>query len=133
MSSGFCEQFSLGDAAICVQDGSTCTTFADGSFVDACHDDIAGLGQDATARALGYPTVVQMNRDHDVCHSVLAALLGLPWSPVLHALAHGTVSSKTDVEEEAVLAFQRFAVAYGVNMVSVAMGLARLLQGARHA
>lgn len=64
-----------------------------------------------------------MNREHDLTHSLLARALGLPHSPTLHDVAHGRAASDLHaIEEEAVLALQRFARAAGVDLVATAAG-----------
>ncbi|WP_424139884.1 hypothetical protein [Roseomonas chloroacetimidivorans] len=72
-----------------------------------------------TARRLGYgPDVLGMCHDHDAAHAALAHLLGLPVSPVLSTVAgisvHGPVEH--GLEEDAVMAIQRFARTVGVDL-----------------
>jgi hypothetical protein len=61
---------------------------------------------------LGYDDTFAMSRDHELAHSWLAMLAGLPHSPTLWRLAHPHADGLPDdaavAEEEArVLAFQR--------------------------
>jgi hypothetical protein len=107
----------LGDARISQYPGYTVTTFPDGTSVTARHDDCAGLGQAQCAKRLGYPSVEAMNMDHDVTHCLLAQWLGASSSPTLYAQAHGRVYPWWWLEEEAVLAVQRLAVAWGVVLL----------------
>lgn len=63
-------------------------------------------------RELGYDDTFAMSRDHEIAHSWLAMLDGLPYSPTMWRLAHPHDDDLPDdaavAEEEArVLAFQR--------------------------
>jgi hypothetical protein len=83
------------------------TQFPDGTLVPAVPEDTDAYR--ATARSLGYGAdTARMNREHDPLHSWLAEKLGLPHSPVLWAVAHGTLAQGDFGAEEALtLAFQR--------------------------
>jgi hypothetical protein len=63
-----------------------------------------------------------MNRDHDLAHTMLAHMLGLPWSPTLHDIATGSVTNIFEhyIEEQAVLSLQTYANVRGVSLVRVA-------------
>ena len=108
----------LGQAWLSCYPGYTTTTFADGSSVTARHDDIHGVGQVRRARRLGYPSAEAMNIDHDPTHSLLAHWLGHPYSPTLYAQAHGAQDPWWWLEEHAVFAVQRLAVAWGVDLLA---------------
>jgi hypothetical protein len=109
----------LGAVAVEIHDGWTVTRFSDGQEVHALHREQPGQA-DLAAR-LGYGTAAAMNREHDLAHSILAHALGLPHSHTLHDVAHGRPASDLHaIEEEAVLALQRFARAAGVDLVAVA-------------
>lgn len=102
------------------------TEFADGKRLHAQPNyDEESL---ARARALGYKgrkgcrctgrcpacdrwAVWRMNADHDLAHSMLAAAMGLPYSPTLWAVAHGEQYPHEDAmrEERAVFLLQRMA------------------------
>jgi hypothetical protein len=72
----------------------------------------------ARAAALGYGgDTLSSCRDHDLLHAALCAWLGLPESPVLRHSAEGRgASDLTNLEEDAVLAVQRFARAAGIDL-----------------
>lgn len=74
----------------------------------------------ATAERLGYgEDTCRMSRDHELTHSALAALLGLPESPTLGRVARGEGDSTlTGLEENAVLAIQAFANAAGIDLLA---------------
>lgn len=62
------------------------TVFADGTKVPAqANDDAESV---ARAKALGYDDTWPMSKDHELLHTQLAEAEGLPYSPVLHAVAH---------------------------------------------
>jgi hypothetical protein len=92
--------FSVGDCDITIGPSWVVTRFPDG-MARAEH---LGYGQ-------GRDAVDAMTRDHDYLHSVIAAELGLPWSPTLHAVAHGDPLNRelADYEERVVFARQRLA------------------------
>jgi hypothetical protein len=113
-----CRILLLGDARISQYPGYTVTAFPDGTAVTARHDDCAQLGQAQCARRLGYPSPEAMNAEHDLTHSLLAQWLGASYSPTLYAQAHGGVYPWWGREEDAVLAVQRLAVAWGVSLLT---------------
>lgn len=109
--------YRISTATIQHGDGLTRTTFADGGEVIAnwmVHD-----CQHATADEYTIPVDV-MNRQHDLAHSILSAVLGLPASPTLAALAEGRRWPAWHIEERAALALQGFAHAAGVDLEQVA-------------
>lgn len=109
--------FQLGQALVTVYDGWTVTRFPGGYEVQARHDDCRHVGQAATAEDLGYPDVVTMNEDHDLCHSLLALWCGLEHSPVLFRVARGLpASDHAWMEEAVVLALQRFLRQQGLRV-----------------
>lgn len=111
--------FRFGNVIVEISGGQTQTRFRDGTIVYAFHK--KQLGQGFTAKRLGYPTAAAMNRDHDLLHSMLAHWLGLPHSPTLWDVAHGKPGTELHtIEEDAVLAVQRFAQASGADLMTVA-------------
>lgn len=83
------------------------TVFPDGAVVHAVPEDTEE--QRETARELGYPSDRELTIEHDSCHSLLAHLRGLPYSPVLWAVAHGLPEPPGAGDEERdVLALQRW-------------------------
>jgi hypothetical protein len=86
---------------------------------------VPGMPQDteeyrARARAMGYgDDTLAMSRDHEAAHAALAHLIGLPCSPVLSTVAGVPVGDivRHQLEEDAVLALQRWARAVGVDLV----------------
>jgi hypothetical protein len=96
----------IGETWVTVGPAWCVTRFPDGTEVHAhpSHTD----EQAGAARALGYSHVGEMTRDHDLLHSVIAEARGLPYSPVLWALAHGEPAPEgADDEERLVLLAQR--------------------------
>lgn len=68
-------------------------------------------GQAQTALELGVGSVVDMNRDHDLAHVVVARMLGTE-STVLRAAASQRASGEAEWDEEqAALALQKMLVA----------------------
>lgn len=104
----------LGNVTVEVTDEQTVTTFENGAQLVAHHAEQPG--QDKTAQEYGL-TVEQMNRTHDLAHSLLAHWLGLPASPTLQAVAEQRRDPNWWIEERAVLALQSFAAAVGVDLV----------------
>lgn len=83
------------------------TSFDDGAHCEARPQ--YGPEHEARARDLGYATVEAMTLAHDPCHSILATLKGLPYSPTLWNVAHGVTDDESaGMEEDDVLSFQRF-------------------------
>jgi hypothetical protein len=76
----------------------------------------------ATAQALGYGNdTLWLCHEHDAVHAALADLMALPVSPVLSTAAgheSGTPEQR-DLEEQAALAFQRWARAMNVDLRKV--------------
>ncbi|WP_046869282.1 hypothetical protein [Microvirga massiliensis] len=116
--------FQIGAVTVEVQDDYTVTTFPDGRQLHARHSGHADQAE--TAARLGYSSVEAMNREHDLTHALLAYWLGLPWSPTLRDVVTNTPATEIHyLEEEAVLAIQRFAVAMGVDLLEVARRISR--------
>jgi hypothetical protein len=114
-------------AVVLYDDGLTLTRLADGLEIPAvAQDDAAYLTR---AGELGYGTDVEtMSREHELGHSILAHLLGLPESPTLRGVADSRFWPHWRAEEAAVLALQAYARAAGVNLVDVAEHISK--QGA---
>ncbi len=75
---------------------------------------------------LGYGTdTARMSREHEVGHSLLAHLLGLPASPTLIEVAHGRTWRHWRQEEAAVLALQGYARVAKVDLEAVAIKLSK--------
>ena len=72
--------FIFGNVRVEILLTQTISTFADGSCLIASHSDVGVINQRATASELGYPSVEDMNREHDLYHHLLARWLGLPTS-----------------------------------------------------
>jgi hypothetical protein len=83
------------------------TTFYDGAKVPACPHRRNDYRR--TAFDLGYGSdVARLNAEHDPVHTWLAHRMGLPYSPVLWAVAHDALHlDDYGREEDLVLAFQR--------------------------
>ena len=109
--------FAFGQVRVYVFQGWTETHFPGGEVLYATHE--AQEGQVELARELGYSSTEDMNRDHDVAHSALAHAAGLPFSPALFAAATGAPDElRHGLEEDAVKAFQKFALSYGRKLVT---------------
>ena len=113
--------YRLGSATIHHGDGQTVTVLSDGREIRA--NWMVQDGQAATAEQYGIP-VDRLNRDHDLAHAILAAVLGLPESPTLAGVASGDYWPAWFREEAAVLAFCGYAAAAGVDLEQVAARLA---------
>lgn len=108
-------RYRFGRVLVELHDGWTVTKLPNGREVHALHAEQPG--QAATAARLGC-SVEDMNRTHDLIHSLLAHALGLECSPALGAVAASLPSTALHAaEEEAVLAVQRFAFMAGVRLV----------------
>lgn len=83
------------------------TTLPTGETIHA-HPD-GTQAQAEAARAMGYPDVCALTRDHDLLHAALCDWLGLPGSFALaQAAGRAADAELAGLEEEAVLAVQRF-------------------------
>lgn len=73
----------------------------------------------ATAGHLGYgEDTARMCAEHEAAHTAICAWLGLAESPTLRQVAHGRPDTFiSGVEEDVVLALQRFARAAGVDLL----------------
>jgi hypothetical protein len=115
----------IGHSTFEVWPDSLRTILPDGSQVTAAPEDTAAYRE--RARLMGYgDDTFRMSLDHELAHSLVADLLGLDESPALLRVAHGEgPTAETNLEEDAVLALQRFAVAAGVDLLSAAARHAR--------
>src|SRR6185312_3200388 len=105
--------------------GLTVTTLADGKRVPACPEDTDAYRQ--RARDLGYgDDTALMSREHEVAHSLLAALLGLDESPTMRGVADDDFWPYWHAEEAAVLGLQAFARAAGVDLIEAARRFSRI-------
>ncbi len=98
------------------------STLMDGKVVEAMPHDTAEYA--ATAARVGYGgDLAAMNRDHELTHHLLADALGLVESPVMRAVAFGTWQHDPcgllQLEEEAVLAVQRYARALKIDLIGL--------------
>lgn len=125
------QRFQFGEVTVEIGDGLTLTRIPDGSIVPATHSEQAG--QAALARELGYSSVEDMNREHDMLHSLLAHLLGLPASPTLEGVASKQTYQYWREEEAAVFALCKFAHCTGVDLTVIAEQLSDRPVSARKA
>ena len=116
--------YRLGAATVQQTERYTITRYDDGGQVVADH--APQPGQEATAAEHGL-AVEAMNRDHDMAHTLLAVMLGLPASPTLAGVASGKHWPHWWAEERAVLALQGYAAAAGVDLRDVAARLSRVV------
>lgn len=81
--------YRIGQAEVEVIEKGTITRFPDGNEVVAWTETGEKYEEQlANARALGYGDDVDaMNRDHDLCHNLLAQALGDDYCPVLYGVA----------------------------------------------
>ena len=87
----------------------TVTTLPDGAVVTAAPEDTDSYRE--TAKTLGYgDDTALMCYEHELLHTIVARMLGLPESPVMRAVVNGTEYDDPDGilwrEEKAVLALQ---------------------------
>lgn len=100
----------IGECVVTVGPSWVVTRFPDGVELHAHPSYEAEHWYRACHLGYGWGTaaVDSMCRDHDYQHSVIAAEMGLPWSPTLWAVAHGEpVGPVGDYEERVVLARQK--------------------------
>lgn len=64
--------------------------------------------QAETAKWMGYPSAVEMNRDHDPLHESLCRWLGVPSHSMACARGEPHDAALASFEEDAVLHLQRF-------------------------
>lgn len=86
---GYVKTYRVGKAEVDVFEKGTRTRFPDGQEVMAWTETGEKFDEQlANARALGYGDDVDaMNRDHDLCHNLLAQALGDDYCPVLYGVA----------------------------------------------
>lgn len=103
----------------------TRTILPDGTEVPAAPQDDDSYRERAAVLGYGADTA-SMSREHELAHVLLSYILGLPESPALRAAANDAgPSDLTGMEEDAVMAIQRFARAAGVDLVEVALRISR--------
>jgi hypothetical protein len=115
---GRAETFRFGEVTVRITDGFTNTRMPDGAVVQATHDEQEG--QAALAAELGYDSAAELNRHHDLAHSLLSRMIGLEASPTLTGVASRAYFKYWEVEEQAVLALQAFCKVAGVDLMEVA-------------
>lgn len=101
----------------------TVTVFNDGASLSGgatlTGEHAVSPDQEITAAEYGMDPVF-MNETHDLTHSLLAAVLGLPESPSLASTARKKFLRDYWIEERAVLALQAYAAWRGVDLLKVA-------------
>jgi len=97
---------------------STRITFADGTVVTGAPEDTDSYR--ATAERHGYGAdTLQLCKEHEVLHIALCHWLGID-SPTMRLVRHGDdarLHRLNRLEEDAVLAVQKFAKAAGIDLV----------------
>lgn len=89
------------------------TLFSDGTRVPAAPEDNQAYRENAERLGYGADTWA-MCREHEIAHTQLMQLLGLPHSPSLWSVAHGTnrnivgCPGEMAAEENLVMAYQRW-------------------------
>ena len=106
----------LGSVVVHVEGSRTLTDFGDGHYCIGAHAEQDGQAE--TAASVGM-SVEEMNRCHDLTHSLLAHWLGLRHSPTLYGVATGHIYQHHQIEETAVLAVQRWANVAGVDLANI--------------
>lgn len=109
--------YKLGLTIVTVYDGYTDTLFYDGKHCTALHEVRAEHFQ--TAFDFDIPAEL-MNKDHDLAHSVLAAMLGQEYSQTLWHIAHGSEYDGWATEERAVLSLQAYCYKEGITIEELA-------------
>lgn len=112
------QRFRFGDVTVEIGDAFTATHLPNGATVTAAHCE--QRGQAVLAEELGYDCAEDMNREHDMLHSLLAHLLGLPASPTLEGVAGKRTYRHWREEEAAVFAIARYARCAGLDLMAVA-------------
>lgn len=120
--------FLLGTTTVHQRDHHTTLIFSDGDTLTGTHH--VQDAQRKTAEEFQMEPAA-MNRTHDLAHAILAAVLGLPESPTLAGTARKTTFPDWWREERAVLAFQSFAQAMGVDLEDVAERMQALTEPAK--
>ena len=115
--------FRLGSVSVAVSEDYTTTTFEDGKTLTSEHR--GQRGQIERAYGLGYRTAEEMNREHDLTHSLLAAIVGRDCSPTLRAIATGTVYPAWEQEEASVLSLQGYCNRLGIDIFALAKRYSR--------
>lgn len=111
----------LANCTIAITPGSVETTLPSGKRVMGMPHHTPSYRK--TARDHGYGTDVErLNRTHEVTHTLLAHILGLPVCPVFERVGNGQhePTEITQAAEGAILALERYANMLGVDLVSVA-------------
>ena len=115
----------LGKTTIILQDLFCLTVLPEGVTLPSVARDLDADYRER-ARSLGYPNADAMNRYHDLAHALVAHWLGQEVSPALRAQAKRQQTGKGEpaewheAEEAAVLAIQRLANVWGVDLFKVA-------------
>jgi hypothetical protein len=111
-------KYQINKASVEVIDKGTVTRFPDGNEVIAWTETGSKFEEQlANARALGYgEDVDEMNRDHDLCHNLLAQALGDEYCPVLYGVATGNyVDKKLYREREAIVFLMQKLMKAGIH------------------
>ena len=112
-------ELTIGKVSVVITREGMMTVLPNGKLVYAHLEEQAG--QAARAKEMGYGSAEEMNREHDVTHSLLAHWLGLDASPTLKAVSEGKTYKHWQIEEAAVLAIQAYArAALGIDLVELA-------------
>lgn len=109
----------FGKTLVLVGERGCMTVLPDGKRVPACPHDTDEYR--ATAERLGYGAdTTRMCIEHELAHNWLDHALGMPVSPVMHAVAHGEPDCALHgLAEDAVMALQAYANALGINLLDV--------------
>lgn len=121
----FIESVTLGETSVDFYDIGVDTVLPDGTNVWA--EPQGSEGYRHMARDLGYgEDTLEMCREHELGHSVLAALMGMPYSPTMWGLTHPPHNPHYKEEEAVVLSLQRYCRVMGTKMIELAW---RLMEG----
>lgn len=112
--------FHFADVTVYHSKERTITLFGDKSSLTGEHR--VAPDQEVTAAEYGMDPAF-MNETHDLTHSILAVVLGIPESPSLASTARKHFLRDYWIEERAVLALQAYAAWRGVDLLAVAKRL----------
>jgi len=105
------DTYRIGNATIAFKQGWTEITLNSGAELSIPWTEQPGQAEEAAK--LGYASAVDLNRDHDAVHVLVAHMLGLPDSGPLSYAAGGPIDPHWYLEEAIVFAVQRYIAAKG--------------------
>lgn len=110
--------FRLGVCQVDITPECTYTKFPDGQMVLGWHE--PQKGQDKLAKDMGYRSAYEMNVHHDLTHTLVSTMIGLPYSCTMRGIADKNFWRHHRREEAAILGVQQLALAAGIDLLKVA-------------